>query len=261
MSVPFLVDTHCHLNSEALADEAGEAVARALEAGVERMVVVGYDMTSSEEAVALAERLAPVYAAVAVHPHDARNYDARAEARLRELAAHPCVVAIGEIGLDYHYDFSPVEEQAAAMQAQLRLAEEAGLPVIIHCREAYRDVLDALERAEGARANGVVMHCWAGEPAEAKRALALGCHLGIGGVVTFKNAEAVRTAARAAPADRLLVETDAPYLAPVPHRGKRNEPAYTRLVAEKLAEVRGEPLEAVAAQTTRNALALFRRMG
>ncbi len=224
------------------------------------MVVVGYDLASSEEAVQLADGYEGVYAAVAVHPHDARHYDDSAGDRLCDLARNPRVVAIGEIGLDYHYDFSPRDAQYRAFQAQLALARECGLPVIIHCREAYPDTLDVLE-SEMDRALSGVMHCWAGSQAEAERALGLGMYLGFGGVITFKNAEETREVARTAPMDRLLVETDAPYLAPVPYRGKRNEPAYTLLAAEKLAEIRAVDLAAIASASTRNAETLFARIG
>jgi TatD DNase family protein len=254
-----LIDTHCHLNSPRFADDLPETIARAQQAGVTQMIVVGYDVPSSEEAVELAERHAPIFAAVAVHPHDSKDYSTAAQARLRELAAHPKVVAIGEIGLDFHYDFSPVESQFAAFRAQLALAREASLPVIIHCREAYRNTLDVLAE-EDAQAVGGVMHCWAGSAAEAERALRMGLFLGIGGILTFKNAAELREIALSAPMDRLLVETDAPYLAPAPHRGKRNEPAYTRLVAQQLACVRAVALEEIAARTTENALRLFKRL-
>jgi TatD DNase family protein len=223
------------------------------------MVVVGYDVASSEQAVQLADAFAAVYAAVAVHPHDSRHYDDGAEVRLRELTRHPKVVAIGEIGLDYHYDFSSRAAQHSAFHAQMALAHEVGLPVILHCREAYADLLDILE-AEHVATVGGIMHCWAGTEEEAERALDLGCYLGLGGVLTFKSAEAIRSVARIAPLDRLLIETDAPYLAPVPYRGKRNEPAFVRLVAEKLAEVRGQTPDVIAEATTANARRLFRRM-
>jgi len=258
-SPALLVDTHCHLNHEQFADDAAAVIARAADAGVGKMVVVGYDLPSSEQAVQLAEDCAAIYAAVAVHPHDARHYDAHAEARLRELSRSHRVVAVGEIGLDYHYDFSPREAQHTAFRAQMALAQDLGLPVILHCREAYADVLDVLE-AENVGAVGGVMHCWAGTVDEARRALDLGCYLGLGGVLTFKNAEGIRDVARWAPLDRLLVETDAPYMAPVPHRGRRNEPAYVRLVAEKLAAIRRETLETIHHATTANAHRFFRRM-
>jgi TatD DNase family protein len=255
----FLIDTHCHLNHHHFDDDLPEVLARAESAQVRRMIVVGYDMPSSEQAVQLAERFEPIFAAVAVHPHDSQDYTPTAESRLRNLARHPKVAAIGEIGLDYHYNFSPVEAQRAAFWAQLALAKEAGLPVIIHCREAYGDALDVLE-AGAAREIGGVMHCWSGTVEEAERALDLGLYLGFGGTLTFKNAEVTREAARMAPADRLLIETDAPYLAPVPYRGKRNEPAYVRLVAEELAAIRGVTREEAAAVTTENARRLFPRL-
>lgn len=254
-----IIDSHCHLNHELLRHEAEAALERAASAGVGRVVVVGYDIESSIEAVELARLHLPVYAAVAVHPHDAKSFDEGAKARLEELAQSAKVVAIGEIGLDYHYDFSPREAQFQAFRSQLKLARRTGLPVIIHCREAYPDVLTVLEE-EGGREVGGVMHCWAGTQTDAERTLQLGFYLGFGGVLTFKNAEENRQIAAGAPADRILLETDAPYLAPVPFRGKRNEPVYTRLVAEKMAEVRGCPVEDVKTLSTANALALFRRM-
>lgn len=254
-----IVDSHCHLNHQQLRDDVTGAVERAAAASVEKMVVVGYDLPSSEEAVRLTTDHPAVFAAVAIHPHDAKDYDSSSEARLIELAADPKVVAIGEIGLDYHYDLSPREEQFHAFRAQLALAKEMGLPVIIHCREAYTDVLDVLEREGGAEIGGV-MHCWAGTTEEANRTLALGFYLGFGGVITFKNAEEIRQIATASPLDSILLETDAPYLAPMPYRGKRNEPAYTRLVAEKLAEIRGISVGEVERVTTDNCRTLFHRL-
>jgi TatD DNase family protein len=254
-----LIDTHCHLNHEQLLDDVDEAVARAHAADVREMIMVGYDLESSRSAVDLAHRIPSVFAAVAIHPHDSRHYDDSAEAELRELAADSRVIAIGEIGLDYHYDFSPREDQFRAFRAQIALANESGLPIIIHCREAYDDVLSLLE-TEKSEGMGCVMHCWAGNEVEANRALALGCYLGFGGVLTFKNADENRRVAAAAPLGRVLVETDAPYLAPVPYRGKRNEPAYTRLVAEKFAEIRGLNLQSIAAATTDNAMRVFPRL-
>ena len=251
-----LVDTHCHLNHADFADDLDEVLARAQSAGVQTMIVIGFDLPSSSRAIELAGSYPNLYAAVAVHPHDAKEYDSDAEAQLRDLAQNPRVVAIGEIGLDYHYDFSPVESQFAAFRAQLELARDSGLPVIIHCREAYQDVLSVLDEEMDRKESGV-MHCWGGSQDEALRALDLGMYLGFGGVITFKNADPLREIARDAPFDRILVETDAPYLAPVPNRGKRNEPAYVSMVAEKLAEVRGISLDSMAEITTRNAARLF----
>ncbi len=254
-----LIDTHCHLNHQLFSEDLEAVIERAHAASVREMIVVGYDLESSEHAVVLANRYSSVYAAVAVHPHDAHNYDCATEERLRELAADPRVAAIGEIGLDYHYDFSPREDQYRAFRAQIALAGETGLPIILHCREAYSDVLDVLEHEKPAEV-GAVMHCWAGTQEEAERAVGLGCFLGFGGVLTFKNAEMNREVARAAPLGSLLVETDAPYLAPVPHRGKRNEPAYTRIAAEKLAEIRGHSLADIATAATANARRVFPRL-
>jgi TatD DNase family protein len=254
-----IIDSHCHLNHELLRREVEAVLDRAASAGVERVVVVGYDLESSEEAVALARLHPPVYAAVAIHPHDAQSFDEAAEARLEALAQSAKVVAIGEIGLDYHYDFSPREAQFQALRSQLMLARRTGLPVIIHCREAYPDVLTVLEVEGEGKLRGV-MHCWAGTDADAERTLRLGFYLGFGGVITFKNAGESRQIAASTPADRILLETDAPYLAPVPFRGKRNEPAYTRLVAEKMAEVRGCSVEEIVTLSTANAIDLFRRM-
>lgn len=255
-----LIDTHCHLNHERFADDIPGAIERAANAGVDRMIVVGFDLASSELAVRISNEFAPtVFAAVAAHPHDAKSWDAAAEERIRTLANDSRVVAVGEIGLDFHYDFSPRENQYTAFRAQIAIARDVGLPIIIHCREAYPEALAVLadERANGI---GAVMHCWGGSPEEARRTVALGLHLGFGGTLTFKTADNVRDAARDCPSDRILVETDAPYLAPVPLRGKRCEPAYVRLVAELLAELRGATFEEIAATTTTNALKLFPRM-
>lgn len=258
-----LIDTHCHLNHEQFnedPEDLDDAIRRAHAAGVRELIVVGYDLESSEKAVEIARRSPSAFAAIGIHPHVSRHYDDGPEEKLREMAADSRVVAIGEIGLDYHYDFSPREDQYRAFRAQIRLASETGLPIIIHCREAYGDVLCVLESDKPVK-TGCVMHCWAGNEEETERAHSLGCYLGFGGVLTFKNADANRAVAESVPLDRLLVETDAPYLAPVPYRGKRNEPAYIRLVAEKLGEIRGMDLETIASATTANARRAFPRLG
>ena len=255
-----LIDTHCHFNHKRLEDDLNDCLTRAEQADVRQMVIVGYDMASSEQAVRQAEaRPGVLFATVGVHPHDSKDWNEESEARLRALAGHPSVVAIGEIGLDFHYDFSPREAQYAAFRAQMRLARDAGLPIVIHCREAYHETLDVLE-VEGARKIGGVMHCWAGTPEQAVQTVALGLALGLGGTLTFKSAEDIREAARQAPAEALLVETDAPYLAPMPHRGKRNEPAYTRIVADALAQLRGVSFPEIEALTTANARRVFPRL-
>jgi TatD DNase family protein len=255
-----LIDTHCHLNHARFADDLAPCLQRAEEAGIRQMLVVGYDLASSEQAVALAEaHPGRLFAAVAVHPHDARHWDDATAERLRALTDNPHVAALGEIGLDFHYDFSPREAQFVVFRAQMQIARESGLPVIIHCREAYGETLEVLA-AEGADVTGGVMHCWAGSVVEAEQTAALGLALGFGGTLTFKNAEEVRAAARIVSLESLLVETDAPYLAPMPHRGKRNEPAYTRIVGEKLAELRGLTFPEIAALTTANARRVFPRL-
>ena len=250
------IETHCHLNHEQFDEDLIPAIQRARSAGVEQMIVVGFDLESSRKAIELAQNHAALYAAVGVHPHDARHYDDKADKQIRELAARERVVAIGEIGLDFHYDFSSREEQYRAFEAQLALARELALPVIIHCREAYPETLTLLEAGLDRRAGGV-MHCWAGDGSDARRALALGMYLGFGGVITFKNAEPTRDVLRETPPDRILLETDAPYLAPVPHRGKRNEPANVPLIAETAARVLAVDAREVETTTTSNALRLF----
>ena len=249
-----LVDTHCHLNHESFRNEIEQALERARAAGIERLLVVGYNIASSREAVALAENHSCLWAAVGVHPHEASSLDVSALAELREMAGHERVAAFGEIGLDYHYDHSPRELQRSAFRAQLDLALAMDLPVVIHCRAAYGETLRLLGEAGAHRG---VMHCWGGSMAEAEQALALGFHLGIGGTITFKNAAEVRSVAAKAPADRLLLETDAPYLAPVPQRGKRNEPAFLIHVRDALAAARGVPGRQLALETSRNARRLF----
>jgi len=209
-----------------------------------------------EAGIRLADTCADLYATVGVHPHDARKATAQTWDRMRELLAHPKVVALGEIGLDYHYDHSPRDVQRRVFAEQLRIAREARKPVIIHTREAWEDTFRLIEEHWAATRLGGIMHCFSGSPREAEQALGMGLHLGCGGVITFPKADRVRDAARMAPPERLLLETDAPYLAPVPHRGRRNEPAFILEIAKKMAEIRGETPEAVAAATTAN----FRRL-
>ncbi len=237
-----LVDSHCHLDDQKYDEDRERVIERALAAGVDRMMVIG-----SEGAVRLAEKHPYLYATAGVHPHEASRAG-ELLAWVREAASHPKVLAIGEIGLDYHYEFSPREVQRRVFEQQLAIASDAAKPIVIHTREAWSDTLALLS---GWR-NGGIMHCFTGDAAEAREALALGFHLGFGGVLTFPKADAVREAARIAPEDRLLVETDCPYLAPVPHRGKRNEPAFVVEVARQLAELRGTTIEEISRTTTRN---------
>jgi len=245
-----LVDSHCHLDDPKFDEDREQAVARAREAGVERMLAIGTGNgpPDLEAAVRLAERYPFLYATVGVHPHDAAKATEDTFVRLRELAAHAKVLAVGEIGLDYHYDFSPRPVQVEVFTRQLALAAEAAKPIAIHTREAWEDTLAAVRELP----HGGIMHCFTGDAAQARQALDRGFHLAFGGVLTFPRAESVREAARITPDDRLLVETDCPYLAPAPHRGKRNEPAFLVETVRRLAEVRGRTAEEIAEITTRN---------
>lgn len=256
-----LVDTHLHLDFHQFDDDRSAVVERAVEAGVTRMITIGTDLESSRAAVALAERYTEVYAAVGVHPNDSADWDPdETPAALRALADHPKVVAIGEIGLDYYWERVSHEQQARVFQAQLDLAATLGLPVIIHDRDAHADIMATLRAWVSERGSGVargVLHFFSGDREMAEEALALGFYLGVDGPITFKKAGEMQSLVKSLPLERLLVETDAPFLAPHPYRGKRNEPAYVVEVARKIAELQERPLSEVAAQTTRNAQALF----
>lgn len=253
----FLTDTHAHI-ADADYDGDREAVlARARAAGVRLIVNVGYDAASSRRTLDMAGREDMVYATVGFHPHDAANVSESSYNELRRWCQLPKVRAIGEIGLDYYRDLSPRGLQAAVFRRQIAIARELGLPIVIHDRDAHEDVLAILSE-EGARDIGGVMHCFSGDETLARRVLDLGFHIGLDGPVTFKNGQTAQAVARMVPADRLLLETDSPYLTPVPYRGRRNEPAHVRLIAEAVAELRGVTLEQLAEQTTTNARRLFR---
>jgi len=248
------IDAHCHLQFEGRGPTPGEAVARALDAGVERMVCIGTDLATSREAVRLAAEFPPVWASVGLHPHDASQLAAEWDG-LVDLAGAERVVGIGECGFDLYYRHSEPDDQEAAFRAQLALARDRGLPLIIHSRDAWAETFAVLE-SDGVPAR-TVFHCFTGGPVEAERALRLGCWLSYSGIVSFKTADDLRAAAASTPADRLLVETDSPFLAPVPHRGKPNEPAFLPAVGAALAAARDEAVEAVAETTRSNALAFF----
>lgn len=255
-----LIDTHVHLNNKDLLNDLPGVLARAEAAGVGRFVVVGYDLPSSERAVQLAESDPRIFAVVGVHPHDAHAWDDAAAARLRAWAANPKVVAIGEIGLDFYRDLSPRPAQHAAFRAQLALAAEVALPVVIHCRDAYEETLAVLE-AEAPPAQPVILHCFLGTMAHAERLWARGWFIGVDGPVTYKTNDDLRAIVQAAPQGSLLLETDSPYLSPVPFRGKHpNEPARLVPIAEMIAGVRGETADAVARYTTENARRAFPRL-
>jgi TatD DNase family protein len=238
-----LVDSHCHIDGEEFDADRDQVIERARAAGVARMVVIG-----GERAAALAAAHEFIYATAGVHPHEAANADEKSFAQFEEMLAHEKVVAAGEIGLDYHYDFSPRETQRGVFIRQLKLAR-GRKPLVIHTREAWDDTLAILDEHWSGPG---IFHCFTGGPQEAEQALSRGFHLSFGGIVTFPKAQENREAARITPDDRLLVETDSPYLAPVPFRGKRNEPAFIVETVNKLAEVRGVTPERVAALTSGN---------
>ena len=247
-----LVDSHCHLDDEKFNDDREATIERARTSGVEWMLAIGTGEgpPDLEAGIRLADQYPFIYATIGVHPHDAAKADAGTFDRLSELARHPKVLAIGEMGLDYHYDFSPRDTQQLVFHTQLELAAHTNKPIVIHTREAWEDTLAAIR--EYGLPSGGIMHCFTGGPEEAEQALALGFHLSFGGVLTFPKAQNVRDAAALTPEERFLVETDAPYLAPVPHRGKRNEPAFLVDTVRRMAELRGMTAEQVASVTTEN---------
>lgn len=250
-----ITDTHAHLFWESFDPDRAEVLARARACGVERMVVPGTDVESSRAAFALCEREAGLFPAAGLHPHDAKASNASARAAIEELARRADCVAVGETGLDLFKEFSPRAEQAASFAWHLELARALDKPVIVHCRDAHVETLAALRAVPGVRG---VMHCYTMGTLELPHYLELGFYISFSGVVTYPKNAANQAAARATPIDRLLVETDAPYLAPQGHRGRRNEPAHARVVLEEVARLRGVALDELAVRTSANAAALFR---
>lgn len=254
-----LIDSHAHIQGKEYTGEVDAVIGRAREAGVEQIIVVGGagDMSSNTAAVALAESWPNLYATVGMHPHDAKDVGEEELQQLKELAAHPKVIAVGETGLDYYYNHSPREVQRRVFAQFIRLASETDLPLVVHERDAAREVAELL-RGEGEGKIRGVIHCFTGDYAAACAYLDLGFYLSLTGIITFKNAEPLREVVRKMPLDRIFVETDSPYLTPVPHRGRRNEPAYVRFVAATIASVKGLNIEELARVTTNNVRALFR---
>ena len=255
-----LIDTHCHLNDEKLLCNADRIVASLKDDGLESAICVGYDMPSSECAVTLAEKFEEIYAAVGVHPHDADTLDDEACQRILELAKHKKVVAIGEIGLDYYYDLSEREVQKSAFAKQIELANQAELPIALHVRDAYEDTRKILFDMKGYIKNGLLLHCYSGSSEYVKIFDKLDAYYAFGGAITFKNAKHNLESLAVVPKGRLLLETDCPYMTPVPFRGKTNEPKYVSLVAQKAAQVLGMSVEEIEEITTQNAKRLFTRM-
>ena len=252
-----LIDTHAHLDDARFDSDRDAMIARAREAGVEHFVTIGCDLTTSRAAVELADRYPFVYATVGVHPHEAKQIGDSWYDDLRRLAQHKKVVAYGEIGLDYHYNHSPPKLQRERFREQIILARDLRLPIVVHTREAQEDTI-AILKEENAADVGGVFHCFSGDARLAKNALDLGFLLSFSGVITFQNATMLRDIVKTVPMDRILVETDSPYLTPAPHRGKRNEPAHVRLVAEKIAAIQGMTADQIAELTSQNARRVFK---
>ena len=255
-----LIDSHCHLDFPELAAEREAVLARAREAGVGLLVTISTRVKRFDEVRAIAEGSANVFCSVGTHPHNAAEELDVTAAELVRLAAHPKVVAIGEAGLDYHYDHSPRDAQEQGFRTHIAAARETGLPLVVHAREADDDIARILEEETAKGAFPFVLHCFTSGPELARRGLALGGYLSFSGVLTFKNAQALRAIAAEAPLDRLLVETDAPYLSPEPCRGRVNEPALVAHTAARLAVVRGLSPEEMARVTTENFFRLFRKV-
>jgi TatD DNase family protein len=253
-----LVDSHCHLDFPDFAAERDDVVARARNAGVGTMLSISTKLSTFDGVRAVAESYPDVYCTVGVHPHEAdREEGAKDSALLVALARHPKVVGLGETGLDYYYAHSSRENQRAAFAAHLEAARETGLPVIVHSRDAESDTMEILREAAGKGGVTGLLHCFTGTRALADFALSIGFYVSFSGIITFKNAEDLRETAKSVPMDRLLVETDAPYLAPIPNRGKRNEPAFVVYTAALLARLKGVTPDALAAATTANFFRLF----
>lgn len=251
-----LFDTHVHLNAEQFDEDVEEVMERAKETGVEYMVVVGFDRPTINRALELVEKYDFLYASVGWHPVDAIDMEEEDLQWIEELASHPKVVAIGEMGLDYHWDKSPRDVQQDVFRKQIQLAKRVKLPIIIHNREATQDIVDIL-REESAQEVGGIMHCFSGRSEVAQQCIDMNFYISLGGPVTFKNAKKPKEVAKEIPLDNMLVETDCPFLAPHPYRGKRNEPAYVRLVAQQIAEIKEITVEEVEEITTENAKRLF----
>jgi TatD DNase family protein len=255
-----LIDSHCHLDFPDFAEERDAVIARAVAAGVGRMVTISTRVKRFAGVLAIAEAHDEVFCSVGTHPHNAAEELHVTAAELVRLAAHPKVVAIGEAGLDYHYDKSPRPAQAQGLRTHIAAARETGLPLVIHARSADDDMIAILEDESGKGAFPFILHCFSSGRRLAEAGVALGGYVSFSGILTFKNSDELRAIAADVPRDRLLVETDAPYLAPVPFRGKRNEPAYVANTARVLAETVGVGADEITTITTRNFFRLFNKM-
>ncbi len=250
-----LIDTHCHIDLDAFDEDREDVIQRALDAGVSNMLVIGFEPVRWKAAESLAEQCSIIKVAAGLHPNSASQYSPELLESIAEQLQRPEVLAIGETGIDLYWDDAPLDVQQEAFRSQVALARDLGVPFIVHQRDAETEVLEVLE-SFGPPLNGV-LHCFTGDWQYAQRILALGMHIGLGGAVTFKSRTDLHDAATRIPLDRMVLETDSPFMAPVPHRGKRNEPSYVRNVADRLAELRQESLEVIARGTTENAQQLF----
>lgn len=255
-----LIDTHCHLTDERLAPEADDIISSLSADGIESIVVVGYDEQSSVDGHKLAVSHDNVYCAVGMHPHDSRLVTPATYEKFADMAKDEKTVAIGEIGLDYYYDLSPRDVQQRVFEEQISLAHDLSLPVILHVREGYEDARRILENNKSKLSNGVLLHCYSGSAEMVKVFSRYDAYFSFGGAITFKNAVHNLESLKVVPRDRLLFETDAPYMTPVPFRGKTNYPKFVNLVADKAAEVLGADREKLVEQTTKNAKTLFKRI-
>lgn len=249
-----LIDSHCHLDARQFNDDRPMVICRARDAGVRAFLTIGCDVENSGRALGLAATHQDIYASVGVHPHEAGKAQPGYIDAIRNLAGHPRAKAIGECGLDYYYDHSPRDVQQDVFSSQVRLAQELGYPLVVHVRDAWDDCLRILRQEKPGQG---VIHCFTGTLEQAKASLDLGFHISIPGIVTFKKAGELPDVAKEVPDERLLIETDSPYLAPAPHRGKRNEPAFVDFVAEKVAELRGVSKKSLIDLTGMNACKLF----
>lgn len=254
------IDSHCHLNYKGLAEQQQQVLERARAADVDKMLTISTRESEWDDVIAIAEREADVWATVGIHPHEADGHAHVDTAKLVARAAHPRVVGIGETGLDYYYDHSDRAQQQTSFRAHIAAARDTGLPLIIHTRDAEQDTADILRDEMGKGAFPAVIHCFTANGEFADIALDLGCYISISGIVTFKNARDLQETAARLPIDRLLIETDAPFLAPVPHRGKTGEPAFVADTARFLAQLRGMSVEALAEHTSTNFHRLFTKV-
>ena len=252
-----LIDTHTHIDMENFADRFDEVMQTAKDYGVEKVVIPGVEPSGFDRIIKLCEEYPDVYGAVGVHPEELNSYNEEAENKIKELLKHKKIIAVGEIGLDYYWDKSQIEKQKEIFERQILIAKQAQKPILVHDREAHLDSFEILKKTNAAE-TGVVMHCFSGSPEFAQQCINEGFYIALGGVVTFKNAKKVKEVAKTVPLDKLLLETDAPYMTPVPFRGKENQPAYVKFVAEEIAQLRGVSFEEIAEATTTNAKKLLK---